>query len=80
MWDLLPGQRPNEADTLVPRTKPEDLQWAPGGPLPQLVGPHGGGAHALFADGMTRFLESSIAATTLLALLTKNGGEVLSGG
>jgi prepilin-type processing-associated H-X9-DG protein len=48
--------------------------------LLQLVSPHGGGAHALFADGMTRFLESSINATTLLSLLTKKGGEVLSGG
>jgi hypothetical protein len=69
----------NETDTLVPWTKPQDLQWTPGGPLPQLASPHDGGAHGLFADGTTKFLKSSIAATTLLALLTKNGGEVVSG-
>jgi prepilin-type processing-associated H-X9-DG protein len=67
-----------ETDTLVPWTKPRDLQWTPAGPLPQLASPHDGGTHALFADGATRFLKSSIEATTLLALLTKNGGEVLS--
>jgi prepilin-type processing-associated H-X9-DG protein len=69
-----------ETDPLITWTKPQDLQWAPGGPLPPLVSPHDGGAHALFADGATKFLRSPIAATTLLALLTKNGGEVLSGG
>ncbi len=69
-----------ETDTLVPWTKPKDLQWTPGGPLPRLASPHDGGAHVLFADGTTRFLKTSIAATTLLALLTKNGGEVLSSG
>jgi prepilin-type processing-associated H-X9-DG protein len=69
-----------ETDTPVPWTKPEDLPWTPGGPLPRLASPHDGGAHALFADGTTRFLKSTIAATTLLAVLTKNGGEVLSSG
>jgi prepilin-type processing-associated H-X9-DG protein len=67
-----------ETDTPVPWTKPEDLQWMPGGPLPRLASPHDGGAHALFADGATRFLKSPIAATSFLAILTKNGGEVTS--
>jgi prepilin-type processing-associated H-X9-DG protein len=67
-----------ETDTLVPWTKPDDLSWTPGGPLPRLASPHDGGTHAVFADGSTRFLKSSIEATTLLALLTRNGGEVLS--
>ena len=66
-----------ETDTRVPWTKPQDLQWTPGEPLPQLASPHDGGAHVVFADGSTRFLKSSIAATTLLALLTRNGGEIL---
>jgi prepilin-type processing-associated H-X9-DG protein len=66
-----------ETDTFVDWTRPEDLRWTPGGPLPRLAGPHDGGAHVVFADGSTRFLKSSIAATTLLALLTRNGGEIL---
>lgn len=67
-----------ETDTRVPWTKPEDLRWTPGGPLPQLASPHDGGAHAVFADGFTKFLKSAIPATTLRALLTRNGGEVVS--
>jgi Protein of unknown function (DUF1559) len=69
-----------ETDTPVPWTKPEDLSWTLGGPLPRLASLHDGGAHAVFADTSTRFLKSSIAATTLLAVLTRNGGEFLGGG
>lgn len=69
-----------ETDTPVPWTKPEDLPWTPGGPLPRLASPHEGGAHVLLADGATRFVRSSIAPQTLLAILTKNGGEVVGAG
>ena len=69
-----------EAKRPVPWTKPDDLQWTPGGPLPRLASPHVGGAYALFADGSVRFLKATIVPTTLLSILTKNGGEVLSGG
>jgi prepilin-type processing-associated H-X9-DG protein len=69
-----------ETDTLVPWTKPEDLAWTPGEPLPRLASPHDGGASVLFADGSVRFLKATIAPTTFLAILTKNGGEVLGGG
>ena len=69
-----------ETDTPVTWTKPGDLEWTPGGPLPSLASPHDGGAHVLFADGLTRFLKSTIAPTSLLAVLTKNGGEVVGGG
>jgi prepilin-type processing-associated H-X9-DG protein len=69
-----------ETNTLVPWTKPEDLHLAPEGPLPQLASPHEGGANLLFADGFTKFVKSSIAAATLRALLTKNGGEALGAG
>lgn len=58
----------------------EDLAWTPGGPLPRLASPHDGGASVLFADGSVRFLGPTIVPTTLLSILTKNGGEVLSGG
>ena len=76
--DLLLGRRPNEADTLIPWTKPEDLAWTPGGPLPRLASPHDGGASVLFADGSVRFLKNSITLVTYCALGSRNGGEVVS--
>jgi len=69
-----------ETDALVPWTKPDDLKWAPGGPLPRLASPHGGGAHVLFADGSTRFIKATIDPRILQGLLTINGSEVLSSG
>jgi prepilin-type processing-associated H-X9-DG protein len=69
-----------ETDLLVPWTKPDDLQWSKDEPLPRIVSPHSGGAHALFADGGSRFLKSTIAPNTLVALLTINGNEILSAG
>ena len=69
-----------ETDSGVPWTSPDDLHWSPGGPLPRLSSPHKGGAHAVFADGMTRFVKQTTEANILLAILTANGGEVLGGG
>ncbi len=69
-----------ETDSFVPWTKPDDLHWSKGGPLPRLASPHGDGAHALFADGARKFLKSTIRPETLLALITMNGGEVIGGG
>jgi len=69
-----------ETDSFVPWTKPDDLRWARRGPLPGLASPHADGAHALFADGMTRFLKPTIRPDILLALITMNGGEVIGGG
>jgi prepilin-type processing-associated H-X9-DG protein len=69
-----------ETDAAVPWTKPEELEWIKGGPLPRLASPHDGGAHALFADGTTRFLKQSIDLNIFTGLLTINGGEVLSRG
>lgn len=68
-----------ETDAFVPWTKPDDLRWSPGGPLPRLSTPHSGGAHALFADGATRLLRPTIDPGVLLAILTINGGEVSGG-
>lgn len=68
-----------ETEALVPWTKPDDLQWAPGGPLPRLASPHSGGANAVFADGMARFLKATIRPETRLAILTINGGETRGG-
>jgi len=69
-----------ETDALVPWTKPDDLRWARGGPLPHLASPHAGGAHALFADGSTRFIKQTIRPDVLQGILTINGGEVLASG
>ncbi len=67
-----------ETDSLVPWTKPDDFQWAQGGPPPRLRSPHAGGTHVLMADGSTRFLKSSFDPNILLAILTINGSEVTS--
>jgi prepilin-type processing-associated H-X9-DG protein len=69
-----------ETDSFVPWTKPDDLHWSKGGALPALASPHPNGAHAVFADGATKFLKATIRPEILLALLTINGGEVISGG
>jgi prepilin-type processing-associated H-X9-DG protein len=69
-----------ETDALVPWTKPDDLQWAQGSPPPDVTTPHPGGTHALFADGSTRLIKTTISPDTLRSLLTINGGEVVGGG
>ena len=67
-----------ESNTPVPWTQPEDLHWAPEGSLPQLASPHLDGTHAIFVDGTVRFLKSTTSPQSLLAILTINGGEVVS--
>jgi prepilin-type processing-associated H-X9-DG protein len=47
-----------EAADPVPWTKPEDLPYAPDGPLPKVGGLVGNGFHALFADGSVRWIEA----------------------
>jgi prepilin-type processing-associated H-X9-DG protein len=64
-----------EASDPVPWTKPADLVFGPGKPLPRLGGIHSGGVSALFADGGVRFLKQSIAERDLHAIITRNGGE-----
>jgi prepilin-type processing-associated H-X9-DG protein len=69
-----------ETDSVVPWTKPDDLHWTKGGPLPRVASPHPSGAHVLFADGATRSLKPTTPPNVLLALLTMNGNEVIGGG
>jgi prepilin-type processing-associated H-X9-DG protein len=69
-----------ESDSSVPWTKPDDLSWVKGGPLPGLTSPHAGGTHALFADGATKFLMQTVRPDVLLGIITMNGGEVIGGG
>ena len=40
---------------------------------------HSGGANALFADGSVHFLRDGMAAPLVIALVTRAGGEVLTG-
>lgn len=48
------------------------------GPNNEVFSFHPGGANVLFGDGSVRYLKESIAGNVLRALLTKNGGEVIS--
>ena len=68
-----------ETNHLIPWTKPEDLNWAPGEPPPVLASPHAGGSHVAFADGTIRFIKKTIDPRTFAAILTINGSEVISG-
>ncbi len=71
-----------EAATAVPWTKPEDLPFDKGNekgkPLPKLGGQFDRGFHAGFADGSVFLISKTIGAATLRALITRNGGEVIS--
>ena len=44
----------------------------------EIYGFHTGGASVVFADGSVKFLRSTVKITTLAALVTRNGGEVLN--
>lgn len=67
-----------EAGDAVPWTKPEDLQFNPDQPLPNLSGHSRKGViYSLFADGSVHALPNSTDEETLHALITRNGGEKL---
>ena len=65
-----------ESANPVPWSKPEDLPFDPSKELPK-VGFRPTGLNAAFCDGSVHFLKSTIAAATLKALITRNGGEVI---
>jgi prepilin-type processing-associated H-X9-DG protein len=70
-----------EAAKGAPWTKPEDLPFDPKAPSPLGAGSkHPGGFNALFVDGSVRFLKTSIPASVLKALVTRNGGERIDPG
>jgi len=66
-----------EAAEAVPWTKPEDIAFDPGKPVPKLGGMFPGGFHVGFADGSVRFLKQNIDKDTLRALITRNGNETI---
>ncbi len=67
-----------EAGRDIPWTKPEDIPFDFKAPLPELGGFLENGFNALFADGSVRFLKTSIQPHVLKALITRDGGEVVS--
>jgi hypothetical protein len=66
-----------EAGEPVPWTKPQDLPYAPGRPLPDLRGPFPDGFRAALADGSKRFIGAEMSQATLRAAITRNGGDIL---
>jgi prepilin-type processing-associated H-X9-DG protein len=66
-----------EAAEPVPWTKPADLPFAQGKPLPKLSGAHKGKANAAFFDGSVRALPANLDPVVLSALITRNGGEAI---
>jgi prepilin-type N-terminal cleavage/methylation domain-containing protein len=48
------------------------------GPFEEIFSFHPSGAHALFGDGGVRYLSESLSAAVLRALVTRNGGEVVT--
>jgi RNA polymerase sigma factor (sigma-70 family) len=67
-----------EAGSPVPWTKPEDLEIARDKPLPPLGRLFGDGFNAAIADGSVRYLSTALNPQVLRALITSNGGEVIS--
>jgi prepilin-type processing-associated H-X9-DG protein len=75
-----------EARTAVPWTKPdEEIPFNPAvnardmADLPKALGNHfPGGFNVLFLDGSVRFIKTTINPNILRALITRNGGEVIS--
>ena len=64
-----------EAGEAVPWTKPEELDYDPGKPLPKLGGQFPDGFYALFADGKVRFIPRDTDERAIRAMITRNGGE-----
>ena len=68
-----------EAHDAVPWTKPADLVYDGKKPLPKLGGIFPDGFHAVFLDGSVRFFNRSTPETTIRAMITPAGGELLPG-
>ena len=69
-----------ESTQAVPWTKPDELAYDPGGPLPPIGSKHPAGFNVLFADGSVRFIRSSVQERMLRNAATRNGGEVINPG
>lgn len=67
-----------EAKRDIPWTKPEDLPYDAGKPVPELGGFTPDGFNAAMCDGAVRFIKSTINERILRALITRSGGEVIA--
>jgi Protein of unknown function (DUF1559) len=66
-----------EAGQPIEWTRPDDLEYVPGKPLPAVGGLFGDGLHIATADGFARFLaKKSVTPELIKGLITVNGGEV----
>jgi prepilin-type processing-associated H-X9-DG protein len=68
-----------EAAQPVTWTAPDDLSFGSSLPMYGAGSPHPGGFNSLFADGSVRFLKQTIVQNVLAALISRDGGEVVSG-
>jgi Protein of unknown function (DUF1559) len=59
-------------------TKPDDLDWSPGRPMPPLGRGPGDRVVVLMADGSVRALKKSMAESTWRGLITYGGNEVVN--
>ncbi len=66
-----------EARAPVVWTKPDDIPYHPKKPIPALGDASSVVFHAAFADGVVRALPQRLDVTTLRALITANGGEII---
>jgi len=66
-----------EAHDPVPWSKPDDFEYDPSKPLPQLGKQSPDGFNVAMADGSVRFIQKKISEKTLRAAITRDGGEVL---
>ncbi len=65
-----------EAGNPVPWTKPEELEYDPDGPLPEIRPPYRDLIRVGMADGSVRsFQPSKISEATTRALITRNGND-----
>jgi len=66
-----------EAKRDIPWTKPEDISYAPGKPLPKLGGFFKGGFHVAFCDGSIHFMADDVDPKTLRNLIERADGNAV---
>ena len=67
-----------ESPESVPWTKPDDLRFEPGEPAPRFGSRHTGGFHVLLGDANVRLIKFTIDPRTLMTIITRDGGEIIS--